>query len=194
MNSVVWRLGIVLICMMQLTGCIRMVASMSSEPTDRQHGERTLGAFIEDQAIENKVRINLYRASEELSNAHLKVISYNGNVLLAGEVSSEDVKKQAGNIARRIRHVRQVHNELQISGASSFLARANDSWLTTKVKTRLYFNGETPGGRTKVATVNGVVYLMGLLTREEANAVVASVQKVYGVQKIIKIIEYVENP
>lgn len=194
MNPFAWRLGIVLLCALQLTGCIRMVASMSSEPTDQHHGKRTLGAVIEDQAIENKVRINLYRASEELSGAHLKVVSYNATVLLAGEVSSEEVRKQAGDVAERIRHVRQLHNELQVVGASSFLARLNDAWLTTKVKMRLYVNGETPGRRTKVVTVNGVVHLLGLLTREEAGAVVESVQKVYGVQKIVKIIEYIENP
>lgn len=194
MNAFAWRLGIALVCVLQLSGCISMMSSMSSEPMDRHHGKRTLGAFIEDQAIENKTRINLNRASEELANSHLKVISYNANVLLAGEVANDELKSQAGNIARRIRHVRQLHNELQVHGASSFFARMNDAWLTTKVKMRLYVNGEAPGGRTKVATVNGVVYLMGLLTREEAKAVVTSVQKVYGVQKIVKIIEYIENP
>jgi osmotically-inducible protein OsmY len=188
------RIALTVLLTATLSGCISMQASMSGEPADRHHGERTFGAFIEDQAIENKIRINLKRADERLAASHFKVVSYNGNVLLAGEVANEDLKKQAGNIARRIRHVRQVHNELRTSGASSFLARVNDAWLTTKVKSRLYVNGETPGGRTKVATVNGVVYLMGLLTRGEADAIVEATQKVYGVQKIVKIIEYVENP
>ena len=44
----------------------------------------------------------------------------------------------------------------------------------------------------KAMTENGVVYLMGLLTHEEADAVVEQVQKVYGVQKIVKIIEYID--
>ena len=70
----------------------------------------------------------------------------------------------------------------------------NDAWITSKVKTRLAFNGDAPASRTKVVTENGVVYLFGLLTREEADAVVAQVQKVYGVQKIVKIIEYIDNP
>ena len=77
-------------------------------------------------------------------------------------------------------------------GSNSFLARTNDTWLTSKVKSRLLINGEAPGWRTKVVTENGVVYLMGLLTHEEADAVVEQVQKVYGVQKIVKIIEYID--
>lgn len=193
MNPALRASGLLLACFM-LSGCIRMVAATSSEPVDRSHGERTLGASIEDQAIENKVRINLYRASDQLGDSRIRVISFNGIVLLAGQVESGELKKQAGNIAQRIRHVKQLHNELQTSGQSSFLARTNDTWLTTKIKTRLYLNGDTPGGRTKVTTVDGIVYLMGLLTREETAAVVDAVQKVYGVQKIVKIIEYIDNP
>ena len=120
------------------------------------------------------------------------VVSYNGNVLLAGQVASEDLSTQAENIASQVRHVRNVHNELQVVGSGSFLARTNDTWLTSKVKSRLLINGDAPGWRTKVVTENGVVYLMGLLTHAEADAVVAQVQKVYGVQKIVKIIEYID--
>ncbi len=193
MNLTLRTTAVLVTCVM-LSGCIRMIAATSSEPVDRQHGERTRGSSVEDQAIENKVRINLYRASKPLTDARMKVVSFNGIVLLAGQVQSQKLKKQAGNIARRIRHVKQVHNELQTSGSSSFLARANDSWLSTKVKIGLYFNGETPGARTRITTVDGVVYIMGLLTRDESEAVVSSVQDVYGVQKIVKVVEYIENP
>ena len=60
------------------------------------------------------------------------------------------------------------------------------------MKSRLLVDGNTPGARTKVVTESGVVYLMGLLTRAEADAVVAQVQQVSGVQKIVKIIEYID--
>lgn len=188
------RAGLIACCLLSLSGCIHMVASMSNKPMDRHHGERTWGAFFEDQAIENKVRINLYRADPGFDKGHIKVVSYNGLVLIAGEVGSDSLKKQAGNIAERIRHVRKVYNELRVSGKSSMLARMNDAWLTTKIKMHLYFDGNTPGGRTKIVTVNGVVYIMGLLTKQEADAVTKDVQKVYGVQKIVKIVEYIDNP
>lgn len=186
----VLTIGAVLLC----SGCSTLIAPFSHQPMDLNHGKRTLGAKIEDQAIETKVRVNLKRAGEPLSHEHIVVVSYNGNVLLAGQVSSDDVKSQAGNIAERVRHVRHLHNELDVVGAGSTLARANDSWITSKVKLRLAFAGDAPASRTKVVTENGVVYLFGLLTRAEADAVVARVQKVYGVQKIVKIIEYIDNP
>ncbi len=175
-----------------VSGCASLSKGMSEEPVDQNHGKRTFGAFIEDGNIERKVAVNLARASAELDESRIVVVSYNGNVLLAGQVANDDLKAQAGNIAEQVRHVRHVHNELQVVGSNSFLARTNDTWLTSKVKSRLLINGEAPGWRTKVVTENGVVYLMGLLTHEEADAVVEQVQKVYGVQKIMKIIEYID--
>ena len=175
-----------------VSGCASLSKGMSEEPVDQNHGKRTFGAFIEDGNIERKVAVNLARASAELDESRIVAVSYNGNVLLAGQVANEDLKVQAGNIAEKVRHVRHVHNELQVVGSNSFLARTNDTWLTSKVKSRLLINGEAPGWRTKVVTENGVVYLMGLLTHEEADAVVQQVQKVYGVQKIVKIIEYID--
>ena len=175
-----------------VSGCASLSKGMSEEPVDQNHGKRTFGAFIEDGNIERKVAVNLARASAELDESRIVVVSYNGNVLLAGQVANDDLKAQAGNIADQVRHVRHVHNELQVVGSNSFLARTNDTWLTSKVKSRLLINGDAPGWRTKVVTENGVVYLMGLLTRAEADAVVEQVQKVYGVQKIVKIIEYID--
>src|SRR5690554_435618 len=87
-----------------LSGCATLVAPMSSEPTDRNHGERTFGAVIEDQAIETKTKINIKRAREPLSTQRIVVVSFNGQLLLAGQVESESLKRQAGDIANNIRH------------------------------------------------------------------------------------------
>lgn len=173
-------------------GCASIVAPFSDQPQDLNHGKRTWGAFFEDAAIEHKVRVNLLRELPPDKGAHLVVISFNGNVLLAGQAPTADIKEQANQIATRIRHVQRVYNEIQLQGSPSTLARMNDSWLTSKIKLRLFFHGNTPGYRTKVVTENGVVYLLGLLTHAEADQVVAQVQKAYGVQKIVKIIEYID--
>ena len=73
-----------------------------------------------------------------------------------------------------------------------FFARTNDGWLTTKVKSRLIANKEIPGTRVKVQTENGVVFLMGLVNRADADKAVAVAQQVYGVQKIVKVFEYLD--
>jgi osmotically-inducible protein OsmY len=90
-----------------------------------------------------------------------------------------------------LRGVRKVHNELQISGPTSMVSRSNDAWLVTKIKTAMFVNDETDALRIKVVTENGVVYLLGLLTRDEADKAVEVSRSVYGVQKIVKVFEYI---
>ena len=75
-----------------VSGCASLSKGMSEEPVDQNHGKRTFGAFIEDGNIERKVAVNLARASAELDESRIVVVSYNGNVLLAGQVANDDLK------------------------------------------------------------------------------------------------------
>ncbi|MOA44908.1 Osmotically-inducible protein Y precursor [compost metagenome] len=88
--------------------------------------------------------------------------------------------------------MKQVHNELQILPPSSLLARQNDTWLTTKIKAQMLADANIPGSRIKVVTENGIVYLLGLLTKQEAAQATNLVQGVSGVQKIVKLFEYID--
>ena len=180
------------ILLASLPGCASISASTSDNTAVQEHGSRTMGSFIEDANIERKASNKLATASGALAASHLVVVSFNGNVLLAGQVSNQSLSTQAENIVRSVEHVRHVYNALEISGNSSALARTNDAWLTAKVKSRLLVDGNTPASRTKVVTEDGVVYLMGLLTHKEASEVVAQVQQVGGVQKIVKVIQYID--
>jgi len=180
------------ILLTSLPGCASIAASTSDNTAVQEHGSRTMGSFIEDANIERKASNKLATTSDALAASHLVVVSFNGNVLLAGQVSNQSLRTQAENIVRSVEHVRHVYNALEISGNSSALARANDAWLTAKVKSRLLVDGNAPASRTKVVTEDGVVYLMGLLTHKEASEVVAQVQKVGGVQKIVKVIQYID--
>jgi osmotically-inducible protein OsmY len=74
---------------------------------------------------------------------------------------------------------------------SSILARNNDAWLTTKIKTQMLANANVPGSRIKVITENGIVYLLGLVTQQEGAQATTVVQGVSGVQKIVKLFEYI---
>jgi osmotically-inducible protein OsmY len=83
-----------------------------------------------------------------------------------------------------------VHNELEVAGPTATLVRTNDALLKSKIKLKMGVDSDTDGGRIKVVVENGVVYLMGLLTRDEAKAAVGLTQEVFGVQKIVQAFEY----
>lgn len=175
-----------------LSGCGHMLAGMEVDTIEEDEGSRTWGRMLEDDNIETKARVNIHAADEAFDGAHLNIVSYNGYVLLAGQVPSTDLKARATDVVRDIRGVRRIYNELEVAAPSSGMTRSSDTWITTKVKSFLLGNPETQGGRTKVVTENGVVYLMGLVTREEAERIAAQASDIGGVQKVVKLFELID--
>lgn len=176
------------------SGCASIVASMS-EPghIDEPRDSRTFGTYIEDQNIEVKIKANLYNADERFKDANVTVVSYNRIVLLTGQVPNQNLFARATQIAEKVRLVRKVHNEMTIGGPLSLTQRANDSWISTKINAHMLATKDFPASRTQVITEDGVVFLMGLLTENDANWAVDIVRQIYGVKKIVKIIEYIDS-
>ena len=188
-----FSLLLILISTLQLQGCSKIISITTDGPLGQDEGERSTGSFIDDEIIETKLLVNLDKASKALAESHINVTSFNGVVLLTGQVNSEDLRQEAAEVANRMTKVRRVHNEIAVSGTSSMVARSNDSWITSKVKSKMLFNAKIPGGRIKVVTENGVVYLMGLLTRDEGKRASELVRQTAGVQKVVILFEYISN-
>ena len=179
-----------------LVSCIAFVSActsgLNSKPITDDKGSRTLGTLYNDQLIETSAVDAIIRASPLLANANVSAVSVNGIVLLIGQVPSEDTKIIAGAKARGISNARKVHNELLVSGPASYIVRTNDALITTKVKARMLGETTFPATRIKVITENGVVYLMGLVTRAEADWSVRIASNTSGIQRIVKVFEYID--
>ena len=175
-----------------LGGCATVLDATHDGPIQPDPGERSFGTYIDDQQLETITRVNLRKAHPELKESNIDVTSFNGVVLLTGQVSDNDLRNLAGRTAQQVHSVRQVYNEIQVRGTTSVLARTSDTWLTTKVKGALLADKEVDSGRIKVVTENGVVYLMGLLTRQEAENAAEKTRTVGGVQKVVKAVEYID--
>jgi osmotically-inducible protein OsmY len=174
-----------------LQGCTSLMVAMDAEAIDDDPGERTFYQRLADESIETKAVVNLHAADERFDQAHLVVQSYNGYVLLAGQVPSEDMRQIASDVVREIRDVRRIYNELEVAAASSAMTRASDNWIGSKVKTFLLADSSTPGMRVKVVAEDGVVYLLGLVTREEADRIAAEAADVSGVQRVVRLFELI---
>ena len=178
---------------MALGGCSSFVSATRDKPIDDDKGTRTLGSKIDDSLIETKVAVNVAKADPALDrDSHVVVISYNGVVLLAGQTPRADLKNKAEQAAKEVQKVKTVHNELQILQPSSLAARSNDTWLTTKIKSQMLADANVPSTRIKVLTENGIVYMLGLVTRKEGDLATQVVQGVDGVQKIVRLFEYID--
>ena len=187
------RLGIVFSMLCLLNSCATVIsATTGDEGIQEDRGRRSVGALVDDGSIETTIKVNLTAADEQLKNSHINVVSFNGTVLLVGQVPSQDTKNLATRVARTSSsRVKEVYNELEVAGSTTFLSRSNDAWLSAKIKTLMLANSEVSGRRTKVVTENGVVYLMGLLTQEEADTAVELVSNTRGVTKVVRAFEYI---
>jgi len=114
-------------------------------------------------------------------------------LLLTGEVPDAAAREEAERIARGVENVRGVYNELVVSGVSSYTVRSNDALLTTKVKSRILDSKSVNGIYVKVVTENSVVYLMGLVKKEEANDATEIARTTSGVQKVVRVFEYIDT-
>ncbi|PLW70385.1 BON domain-containing protein [Pseudohalioglobus lutimaris] len=175
--------------LLSLGGCGSMLATMEMNTIEEDEGERTLGRLIEDENIETKALVNIHDANEDFDHTNIKVVSYNGYVLIAGQVANQALKDQATRVIKEVRGVRRIYNELEIAAPSSAMTRTSDTWITTKVKSFLLGNFDIEGTRVKVVTEDGVVYLMGLATPEEAERIAAEAADIGGVQKVVKLFE-----
>lgn len=153
---------------------------------------RSVGNIYDDQLIELAGKRDVRKAHPELADANLNITSWNGVVLIAGQVPSEEARTAAEQAVLNLRKARRVHNELAISGPTGRVARTNDGWITSKVKARLIAADAVDGDAIKVVTENGVVFLMGLQTRAAAEAATKEAQAIFGVERIVTLFEYLD--
>lgn len=181
---------IVAVIATQLTACFPVVVGGAAAGGLMAADRRTAGAYVDDEAIEIKAERNI---DDELGDKiHVNVTSYNRNVLITGEAIDEATKAKAESIAKSVANVRGVTNELAISAASSRMERNNDAYITTKVKARMLTEHRFPVNYVKVVTEDSVVYLMGIVTHQEADDAVEIARGTDGVQKVVKVFEYLD--
>lgn len=189
------RMGSVLATVLALTatlaGCAKIISVTTSEPIQISTNKRTLGTKINDQQLETIARVNLNNTSKQLEDAHINIDSFNGIVLLSGQVPNEQLRALAGDTVGKINSVRQVHNELTTGTPTDFQARSKDSWITTKIKTKLVASS-IQSRRIVIITEAQTVFLMGLVSRYEADRITNVAKNTDGVKQVVKVFEYVD--
>ena len=172
-----------------LQGCFPAVVAGVGSGVTATIDRRTLGTQTEDESIEWKASS---RVDDKLRDrGHFNFTSYNRQVLLSGEVASEDIRAEAERIVAAIPNVRGVFNELVVGPSSSLTTRSNDAYVTSKVKARFVDAGKFNAVHVKVVTEAGSVFLMGLVTQVEADAAIQVTRTTSGVRKVVPLMEII---
>lgn len=175
-----------------LSGCVALVGGAMVGAAMVTSDRRTVGTQAEDASIELK---SANRISSMFGNeARVNVNSYNRKVLLTGEVKDEPSKERIVQLVKGVENVHSVVDEIQVSEFLTGLsARSSDALLTTKVKSKLVGTPDIYSSSFKVVTENGVVYLMGRVSQREAETATEAVREVAGVQKVVKLFDYIDE-
>ncbi len=189
------RVLLLALASLQLAGCLAVVAGGAAATGLAIHDRRSFGTIIDDQTLEVRVRDAIHDDPAFTRDHRIKVDAFRGWVLLAGEAGTEANVRLAGEITAGVDGVRRVVNELAPERRPSFGQSSSDRWIATKVKTALTgvdLEGFDPT-RVQVTTARSVVYLMGLVSRDEGRAATEQARTVRGVDRVVTIFEYQED-
>ena len=185
-------LAVSLVCVAALQGCVGVAATGAAFGGVAAQDRRTPGNLVDDEYIELKVLGAISEDRAMASQTHINATSFNGLVLLTGEAPGESLRDRIVEITRTTSGVQAVQNEIALQAPTTLVARTNDTLVTGKVKLALLRDGQVNAAQVKVVTARGTVYLMGLLKQHEADRATEIARRVSGVQRVVKVIEYIE--
>lgn len=179
-----------LACLSTLSGCGLLVvggaaATTATVATDR----RTAGEQVDDQTIELRIANEMTKAFGD--TARVANMSYAGRVLLVGDVPTDADRQKAADLARATPQVTAVDNYIRVGDLTALSVRTNDTWITSKVKTRMVATEGVPFRTIKIITERGIVYLMGKVTATEGNLAAKTAASISGVNKVVKLFQIV---
>lgn len=178
-----------------LGGCFAAVVGAGAAGAGAARDRRTFGTVVDDRNIQLSAYDNLNKDKELALKNNVAIVVYNGVMLLAGEVRTEELKARAEQRVAGFDGTRRIVNELAVQAPEGFWSRRADNALTARVKTALLDIVDQPGfdpTRVNITTAHRVVYLMGLVNREEAERVTEIARNVSGVERVVKLFEYAD--
>lgn len=182
--------GITILVVTLLSGCVAAAFMAGTSAGGLVvSDQRDWKTRSEDSYIEHRLDLNIVQ-DPQFKNSHIDLSSFDCVVLLVGQTPIASLKVTAEKIAQSTPNVKKVYNEITIGPPISFGQKSQDVWITSAVKSALLVKSGLRSGSVKVLTENSTVYLMGLVTQEQANLAVDAARRVDGVRNVVKVFEY----
>ena len=174
-----------------LSGCAPLMLGAAVGTGLVASDRRTSGAQLEDEAIELKAS---NRITDTLgTRVRVNVTSYNRQVLLSGEVPNEADRQRVQQTVSGVDNVRSVVNELAITDSPTLSQRTSDLVLSGRVKAGFIDHQELSSQAFKVVAERGTIYLMGRVTKREADLATEIARTTSGVKAVVRIFDYISE-
>lgn len=176
-----------------LQGCVgAAIVGAAGVATKTSTDPRTMGTQLDDTTLELRIGTNLAKDEQLKERARIVAVSYHDSLLLIGQAPSNSLKQKAQDIVMKTTGNRQIYNEIHIGEPIGFTTITKDSWITGAVRSKLLTSNKVPSGNVKVITENGEVFLLGLVTEQEAKAAATIASTVSGVKHVTTVFSYIK--
>lgn len=189
------RLVILLAAMAALQGCVALgIGAAAGVGAKVATDPRSAGTQLDDETLEERVLYAIRQDAQIKEEGRVNVVAYSGRVLLIGQVPQEGLKDVAKSLAEGAEGVTdgEVYNELRIGQPITAGQISKDAWLTSQIKAKLLVNADVKVTYVKVITENSEVFLMGNVTRAQADAAAQVAANIDGVAKVVKVFRYLD--
>ncbi|MBS6026428.1 periplasmic or secreted lipoprotein [Haemophilus pittmaniae] len=184
------KLAFIIGASIALQGCVAAVLGGAAVGTKVATDPRTTGTQLDDETLEMRVENAVEKDQQVKSEGRVNAVSYSKRILLIGQVPSETAKETAGSLAKGVDGVKEVYNELRVGPKVTIGQISKDSWITTQVKSKLFVGNNVKATDVKVITENNEVFLLGDVTQSQGDAAAEIASKIGGVQKVVKVFNY----
>jgi osmotically-inducible protein OsmY len=186
-------IGFILVAFLQ-TGCTALaVGTVGAAATTSATDRRTVGTQIDDKTTQSRVRSAINDIPLVKEQAAVSVDVYNGQVLLTGQAPLQTMINDVETTAVKVQNVLKVHNQVRLGQPIPATSTMNDVWLASKIKTIMLADENIPLFKLDLVVEDSEVFIMGLLTKQEAAAAVEAARNVSGVTKVIRVMELIPN-
>jgi osmotically-inducible protein OsmY len=187
------KIVLVPLMLLPLSGCVPVVlvaAGAGAGTAAIAQDSRSFSVIKQDAAATKTAQSTILHDPELKNHSHINVAVYNHVALMVGQAQTPELRNQAYRIVSSVPNISRVYNQVKVSGSTSLVERSNDAWITSKVKSTFLTTNRLRSDRIKVVTENGVVYLMGLVSQDQAELATNTARRVDGVREVVKVFQY----
>jgi osmotically-inducible protein OsmY len=184
-------LGILTVCS-SLEGCVSAAVTGVSSGCQVAYNHHSLQNSYHDQYTTMQVDHAIHWHDTNFNNSNISVSTFNNILVLTGQVPTQTLREQLTQVASKAAHVKEIYNLTTVNNPASTLTHVSDSWITTKIKSRLIAAAEIDPSQIKVITENGNVYLIGTVFPDQAEIATDIARETDGVGKVVRIFSYLQ--
>lgn len=171
-------------------GCAGLIIGAGVGAASVAHDRRTIGMQVDDTTTAGRISIAMSKDTAINEQTNISVQVFNGTALLVGQAPTQALIQQAEKLASSVKNIKKLHNQIRLGSPIPASVMANDTWLASKIKTKLIADKRIDGLQIEIEVENGEVFLMGLVSEQESIIAVDIARNINGVKQVIKAFEY----